>query len=333
MPHSDPVDPADPAEAVTDVLGEPWLAETIDLGEDHEGPLVATLVSHRSPRPSGRAVLYVHGFADYFFQTEFAQWWVERGYDFYALDLRKYGRSIRPGQTPTYVTDLADYDAELDVAWQRITERDGHGQVVVAAHSTGGLVTSLWLDRRRHAALVGLVLNSPWLDLQGSVLLRTVGTAVIKQLGARQPMREIRRDVSGLYGRSLHRDHGGEWDFDLTWKPLESFAVYVGWLRAVRTGHARLQRGLDVPAPVLVLSSDRSAVPTEMGDEVHSADIVLEVPQIRRWATALGAHVTYVAVPGARHDVVLSRPDARRRAYDEIERWHRAYVGEATHPG
>ena len=318
---------------VTDVLGEPWLAETIDLGEDHEGPLVATLVSHRSPRPSGRAVLYVHGFADYFFQTGFAQWWLERGYDFYALDLRKYGRSIRPGQTPTYVTDLADYDAELDVAWQRITERDGHEQVVVAAHSTGGLVTSLWLDRRRPAELVGLVLNSPWLDLQGSVLLRTVGTAVIKQLGARQPMREIRRDVSGLYGRSLHRDHGGEWDFDLSWKPLESFAVYVGWLRAVRTGHARLQRGLDVPAPVLVLSSDRSTVPTEMGDDVHTADIVLEVPQIRRWATALGAHVTYVAVPGARHDVVLSRPEARERAYAEIERWHRAYVeGDPTAP-
>lgn len=325
--------PHDPLEAVTDVLGEPWLAETIELGEDHEGPLVATLVSHRTPRPSRRAVLYVHGFADYFFQTEFAQWWLERGYDFYALDLRKYGRSIRPGQTPTYVTDLADYDAELDVAWQRITERDGHEQVVVAAHSTGGLVTPLWLDRRRPSQLAGVVLNSPWLDLQGSVLLRTLGTAVIKQLGARQPMREIRRDVSGLYGRSLHRDHGGEWDFDLTWKPLESFAVYVGWLRAVRTGHARLQRGLDVAAPVLVLSSDRSTVPTEMGDDVHSADIVLEVPQIRRWATALGAHVTYVAVPGARHDVVLSRPEARRRAYAELERWHRAYVGETPHPG
>ena len=325
--------PHDPVEAVTDVLGEPWLAETIQLGEDHEGPLVATLVSHRTPRPSRHAVLYVHGFADYFFQTEFAQWWLERGYDFYALDLRKYGRSIRPGQTPTYVTDLADYDAELDVAWQRITERDGHEQVVVAAHSTGGLVTPLWLDRRRPSQLAGVVLNSPWLDLQGSVLLRTLGTAVIKQLGARQPMREIRRDVSGLYGRSLHRDHGGEWDFDLTWKPLESFAVYVGWLRAVRTGHARLQRGLDVAAPVLVLSSDRSTVPTEMGDDVHTADIVLEVPQIRRWATALGAHVTYVAVPGARHDVVLSRPEARQRAYVELERWHRAYVGETPHPG
>ena len=52
-------------------------------------------------------MLHVHGFADYFFQTEYAEWWNARGYDFYALDLRKYGRSIRDHQTPNYVTDLA----------------------------------------------------------------------------------------------------------------------------------------------------------------------------------------------------------------------------------
>ncbi|ANH39778.1 Phospholipase YtpA [Nocardioides dokdonensis FR1436] len=316
----------EPVHTETDVLGDPWVAETLDLGTDDEGPVVATLVSRRAAEPTGRAVLYVHGFADYFFQVEFAEWWLERGYDFYALDLRKYGRSLREHQTPTYVTDLHEYDADLRAAWDRVTGRDGHDHVVVAAHSTGGLVTSLWLDEQRPPQLAGLVLNSPWLDMQGSLLLRTVGTAVINQLGARQPMREIRRDVSGFYGRSLHRDHDGDWDFDLAWKPVESFAVYVGWLRAVRAGHARLQRGLDVPAPVLVLSSDRSAAPTEMGEDVHSTDIVLEVPRIRRWATAVGSLVTYVAVPGARHDVVLSRPAARERAYAEIDRWHRAYV-------
>ena len=60
----------------------------------------------------------MHGFADYFFQTGYAEWWTERGYDFYALDLRKYGRSLRPHQTPNYVTDLREYFAELDAAWQ-----------------------------------------------------------------------------------------------------------------------------------------------------------------------------------------------------------------------
>ncbi|MAO80900.1 alpha/beta hydrolase [uncultured Nocardioides sp.] len=312
----------------TDVLGPPWEAETLDLGHDEEGPVVATLVSRRAAHPTGRAVLHVHGFADYFFQVEYAAWWLERGYDFYALDLRKYGRSLLPGQTANHVTDLAVYDEELDAAWSLITGRDDHDHVVVSAHSTGGLTLPLWLDRRRPEALAGVVLNSPWLDLQGSALLRTIGTLVLKEIGRRRPRQEIKREVNGLYGRSLHRDHDGEWDFDLAWKPLESFRVHAGWLRAVREGHARLQQGLDVPAPVLVLSSDRSSLPVEMDEDVHVTDVVLEVPQIRRWATAVGAHVTYVAVPGARHDVVLSRRPARERVYAELERWHAAYVAD-----
>ena len=89
-----------------DVLGAPYTAETIRFPPDDEGPVVATLVRRPADEPTGRAVLHVHGFADYFFQTEYAEWWTARGYDFYALDLRKYGRSILPHQTPNYVSDL-----------------------------------------------------------------------------------------------------------------------------------------------------------------------------------------------------------------------------------
>ncbi len=99
-----------------------------------------------------------------------------------------------------------------------------------------------------------------------------------------------------------------------------------GWLRAIRQGHAELQAGLAVPAPVLVMSSDRSSWPKEMGDDVHRRDVVLDVRQIRRWAPSVGTHVTYVAVPGARHDVVLSLPEVRVVVYDELDRWATAYL-------
>lgn len=311
-----------------DVLGEPYSAETIELPDDDEGPVVATLVRRPADVPTTKAVLHVHGFADYFFQTGYAEWWNERGYDFYAIDLRKYGRSIRPHQTPNYVGDLREYFPDLDEAWSRVVDRDEHSKVVLSAHSTGGLVAPLWANERgsRLEGLAGMVLNSPWLDLQGSALLRTVGTAVLKQVGRHRPRREVPRRVDGLYARSLHRDHDGEWEFDLSWKPLKSWPVFAGWLAAVRHGHAELHRGLDVRCPVLVLSSDRSSVPAEMGEDVHRHDIVLDVAHIRRWATAIGPHVTCVAVAGARHDVVLSLPGPRERAYDEIARWHAAYV-------
>lgn len=323
-----------PADVDADVLGPDYRVETISLPPDDEGAVVATLVTRRPERPLGRAVLHVHGFADYFFHDEYARWWTDRGWTFYAVDLRKYGRSLREHQTPHFVADLSEYFAEIDLAWWRITQRDGHREVVVSAHSTGGLTVPLWAHERRPDELVGMVLNSPWLDMQGSAWLRSpAATIALERLGARRPLQEIPRRVSEVYGRSLHRDHGGEWDYDLDWKPLESRPVYVGWLRAVRRGHARLHAGLDVPGPVLVLSSARSTFTEPTDEAVRSSDIVLDVEQIRRWASSIGRHVTSVAVEGAVHDMVLSRPDVRRRVYDVLDTWLGAWVGPAGPEG
>jgi alpha-beta hydrolase superfamily lysophospholipase len=308
----------------TDVLGAPYTVETFVLRPDAEGALEANLVRLRAATPTRRAVLYVHGFCDYFFQTEYARWWADRGWDFYALDLRRYGRSLREHHTPGYVEDLSEYHEELDLAWQAITARDGHGEVLLSAHSTGGLTLALWAHERGHP-LAGLVLNSPWVDMHGPFWLR-LGSNVVRQLGSYQPRREIPRSVSPFYGHALHRDFQGEWDYDLAWKPVESWPVYVGWLRAIRRGQALLHRGLQVKAPVLVLTSGATGQPKEMGEEVFTTDIVLDVDQMRRWATEVGRHVTVVAVEGAIHDVVLSRPEARRRAYAQLDRWLTAYV-------
>ena len=136
----------DPQEA-TDVLGAPYTARTLPLRPDDEGAVVATLVSRRAARPTNRAVLHVHGFADYFFQTVAADWWVERGYDFYALDLRKYGRSWLPHQTPTYVADVTTYYEDLDAALAVVASE--HDHVVMSAHSTGGLTVPLWMHDRQ----------------------------------------------------------------------------------------------------------------------------------------------------------------------------------------
>jgi len=315
---------AEPGGRSADVLGVPFVAETIDLPDDAEGPVVATLVHHPAPRSRRRAVLYVHGFCDYFFQRGLAEFFAEQDYDFYALDLRKYGRSLRPHQTPNFCLDVAEYDAELDAAWQRITRRDGHEEVVVVAHSTGGLIVALWLDGRRRAgrpAPAAVVLNSPWLDLQGSVLVRTVGAQAIERVGARRPYQVIPRTVSAVYAESLHREHRGEWDFDIAWKPLDSFPVRAGWLRAIRRAQRAMHKGIDTGAPVLVLASRRTAFTPVWTEDVSAADIVLDVEQIARWSHRLGPHVTIARVDGALHDVFLSAEPVRTQAYDVTRRW------------
>lgn len=82
-----------------DILGEGYESRTIELLDDAEGPCVATLVRARPPASARMTVLYLHGRNDYFFQTEMAQRLSDAGAAFYALDMRKYGRSLRPHQT------------------------------------------------------------------------------------------------------------------------------------------------------------------------------------------------------------------------------------------
>ena len=307
-----------------DLLGDGYEQHVLELGPDPDGEGTATAVLvRRTVRPAETVrgvALYVHGFSDYFFQTELADFAAERGLAFHALDLRKSGRARRPGQTAHYVSDLALYDLELDRTLQVLAAEHPDLPVIAVAHSTGGLILPLWLDRRRPAAVAGLVLNSPWFDLQGKALHRNLTTQALRVLGKVKPMRTVPPGPT-VYGGSIHTSGTGEWDFDLALKPLAGFPVSYGWLNAIRRGHARLHRGLDVGVPSLVLRSDRTHYAAAYSAEDDRADTVLDVRQIARWAGCLGGETTVVPVAGARHDVFLSLPEVRKHAYDRLDGW------------
>lgn len=320
-----------------DVLPGYWQL-TIPLGTDPagEGDIAATLVrrgSEADARAADHAVLAVHGYTDYFFHTALADHFAGRGFAFYALDLRKCGRSRRDGQTPHFITDLAHYDAELGQALAVIGAQTGPAQVLVYGHSAGGLIVSLWLDRLRarrapaHAGVGGLVLNSPFLDLHGPAVLRHAATStLLAGLSRFRSKGVVRSPRPGGYGTTLHRDFGGEFDYDLQWKPVGGFPITLGWLHAVRRGQARLHRGLDVGVPSLILRSDHSVREVADPTAMHCGDAVLDVAQIARWSGCIGDRTTVVPVADAKHDVFLSLPQPRRTAYRQLDRWLDHYL-------
>ncbi|MCX4094233.1 alpha/beta hydrolase [Nocardia sp. alder85J] len=328
-PAATPPEPAQSDSWQPDVLGEGYQQLTLPLGPDPDGEsaVVATLIRHTEPVPQPRgAVLYVHGFTDYFFQKHLAEHFAARGYRFYALDLRKCGRSQRAGQTPHYVSDLALYDEELNRALALIRAETGL-PVLLNAHSTGGLVLPLWLDRLERAEGVaaqgvsGLALNSPWFDLQGPKFYRHVGTVAINGLGRVRAMSRMPSAGVSTYGASLHHSASGEWDYNLDWKPLTGYPVHFGWLRAIRQGHARLHRGLDVGVPALILRSKLTTFMRRYGPAADVSDTVLDVRQIQRWSGCLGQRTTIVPIEGARHDVFLSSAPVRKHAFAELDAW------------
>jgi alpha-beta hydrolase superfamily lysophospholipase len=311
----------------TDILGLPYERQTIELGSDDEGPVVATLVRRRAEHPTTRAVLYVHGFNDYFFQAHLADHYVGRGFDFYAIDLRKHGRSLLPHQTPNYVHRLSDYFAELDEATRIIRERDGHDRLLVNAHSTGGLTAALWVHRDRDAGVVdGMFLNSPFFELNVARMTRETLGPVYDVVARFRPYTKVRSAASAVYGQSIHADHRGEWKYDTAWKPIVGFTPRAGWLATIRAGQARLHAGLDIPVPVLVACPTRSYKRPTWSEAARGADTVLDVEHVARWAPSLGRQVTIVRIEGGLHDLTLSAPAVRERVFAELDRWIAAYL-------
>ncbi|MBP1326569.1 alpha-beta hydrolase superfamily lysophospholipase [Leucobacter exalbidus] len=333
-----------------DILGDGFECTDLELGVDDEGPAVATLVRakptrrpwltrmfHGKRRLADTRVLYVHGWSDYFFQRDLAAYWTAQGATFYALDLRKYGRSLREGQTAGYCDDLEEYHEEIELALAIMREDAGEpatvaepdaepaqrrGRLILMGHSTGGLVLSLWADRNP-GQCDALILNSPWLEFQ----LAGPGRNLLKplvNLGARVNAREMVPQLDyGFYTRAqrLAATKNELDDVNLVWRPERSHPVLTGWLRAVLDGHARVSHGLSIETPVGVLLSARSAFTLRWNEECARADTVLEVDEIARAALKLGPTVTMMRIDGGLHDVFLSAAEPRAAAYTALDRW------------
>ncbi len=301
---------------------------TIDLSDapvyagEPEGSLRATLVRRNAP-VRRRAMLYLHGWSDYFFQKHLAEEMAADDYDFYALDLRRYGRSLRQGQLAGFVTDLSAYHVEIDEA-VRIIRDEGHDELVLMGHSTGGLIAALWANVHP-GAIEGLVLNSPWLELHGYPAVRPALLPMFSAARSLSPTAVLPLTETGFYRRSISASEEGAWDYNLNLKGDKAFSVRVGWLAAIMQGHAKVSAGLTVDAPVEVLISDRSDFRRKWSEELRSADIVLDVDTLASRAANLGRHVTLVRIEGGMHDLALSDEPARSRYFEEIRRWLAAY--------
>ncbi|WP_323958480.1 alpha/beta fold hydrolase [Arthrobacter sp. JZ12] len=339
-----------------DHLGDGFALTELDLGADDEGPCVATLISYTPPLPDLKpdlrstarrvvrrvtggnepavpvqAVLYVHGWSDYFFQRELARFFTDRGIAFYALDLRKYGRSLRDWQTPGYVGDLSEYDdditAALDTLSADVVAKTGAVPtgITLMAHSTGALIASLWANRFP-GRVTSLILNSPWLDVQGSSIVRSTTQGLLEPITRFRPKARLKLPEFGFYWRSISNQADGEWELDGRWRPQFGFPIRAGWLTAVLSGHTQVRKGLDIDAPVLVLASSKSTISPVWNEAMLASDSVLDVTVMTQRALQLGRHVTVCRFDGALHDTLLSPAPVRERVYAELERWVQCYT-------
>lgn len=304
--------------------GDGYEIERVEQPDDYSGRVVSTVI-RRLPdgEKSSRAVLYIHGYNDYFFQRELGREFNDSGYGFYAVDLRKYGRSLLPHQRRYEARDMNEYFADIDSAITRM-RRDGVTDIVLMGHSTGGLITSLYMENQPASEIKAMILNSPFLDWNFSGFMRNIAIPIAASVGAWLPDIEMSQGDDTTYGESLLKSKHGEWEYDTTLKLLEPAPITLGWVSAIDRGHKRLMKnGRVINVPIYLMRSRRSVYLDGWSLEANSGDAVLNVDSISSRGRRLGRNVTEAIVESGLHDLVLSRPSVRRAVYVAMFRWLR----------
>lgn len=304
-----------------DVLGTGYESLEIVMPNDYEGKVICTLVRKKAPQETHKAVLYVHGFVDYFFQTEMAERFNAQGFDFYALDLRKYGRSHLPHQRFYNVLNLSEYDADLDAAI-KIIEDEGHSHILLSGHSTGGLTTTLYAAHHpHHPSIQGLWLNSPFYDFNMRDFEKKYLVPKIAKLAEKFPNLQFPSRLNKYYVPSLHQIYHGEWVFNLEWKKPSMPLVSISFVNAIYQAQKEIHQGLTLNIPTLLMHSHQTTYPLRFNRAAQTSDVILNVKDMIKQAKKFTGDVEMCEIRDGLHDLVLSKRDVREKVYQSLFQW------------
>lgn len=305
-----------------DILKNGFEQTIIHQPSDYEGEVIATLIRKQGIAASTKAVLYIHGFNDYFFQEQLADEFIKNGFHFYALDLRKYGRSILTNQKKNNLRSLSEYYPDIDEALS-IIKKEGNKEVVLFGHSTGALIITLYAKVRKEKSLFdALICNSPFYDFNGPLFQKKTLLPMLSLLGRLNPDLALPIGFSKFYGKSLHTSEFGEWDYNLLWKPHLAHSINAGWVSAIHQAHLQFSKGISISKPILILHSAKSVYLSKWSDEMFEGDAILSVKDIVEKSKLIQSpNKELVCFKGGIHDLILSKKLVRDSVYKTIFEW------------
>lgn len=311
-----------------DIL-EGYESRYVNQGEAFDGPCRSTIIRLKDEKGSKRAFLYVHGFNDYFFQSEMGRIYVDSGYNFYAVDLRRYGRSRLPWQYPFNVRDQKEYFADIDSALAQI-RRDGNTEITLGGHSTGGLTVILYAaEKGEDIGVDRVVTNSPFLAWNFSPFMQKVAIPAVSSIGGIFKNSKIKQGKCDGYAYSLLKQYDGFWTYNTNWKMIYSPPVTMSWIRAISKAQGEVKKKREnIKVPLLVMHSSRKIDGCNFTPEFMTGDAVLDPFAIQKIGETLGydrKNTVVCTIDSGLHDLILSEPVPRQAAYDSIFKFIRMH--------
>lgn len=301
-----------------DIL-EGYEARYVNQGEAFDGPCRSTIIRKLNKKGSKKAYLYIHGFNDYFFQSDMGERFVDSGYNFYAVDLRRYGRSREPWQYPFNIRKQEEYFDDIDSAINQII-RDGNIDITLSGHSTGGLTVTLYgAVRGLDVPVNRIVTDSPFLAWNFNSFMRNFAIPLVSGWGKIFKNTKIKQSKCDGYAYSLLKEYYGEWEYNTDWKMIYSPPVTASWVNAIQSAQKKIMKNKhNIMVPILVMHSSRKIDGCNYTPEFQTGDAVLDPFMLQERGIQLGSRRIVCAIDSGLHDLILSREKVRDAAYDTI---------------
>lgn len=327
-----------PKTTVTDTSWHPdilpgYEARFVNQGNQFDGPCRSTIVRLKAKEKSRKGYLYIHGFNDYFFQAEMGQRFVDSGYHFYAVDLRRYGRSKEPWQYPYNIRDMKKYYDDIDSALVQM-KLDGISDITLGGHSTGGLiVTAYAIDKSDAIPVDRIVTDSPFYAWNFNSTYRHLLIPSVRNISVLFKNIKIPQGHCDGYAYSLLKEFDGEWTYNTDWKMIYSPPVTSSWVGQVQSTQNKVKKHGDrLRVPLLVMHSSRKVDGCNYTPDFRYGDAVLDPAMINEVGLKIKSRspreVVVCTIDSGLHDLILSELPHRTAAYDSIF----SFIRHTTNP-
>ena len=292
------------------------LLKTYNKFEITNSDLSITRLYIKTKSINNKALIWIPGYNDYYYNFYVGEKFLNNGFDIYALKLRRYKQENL--KDIFYCDDLNEYIEDINNIFPKILEKN-YKKIVLYGHSMGGLVSSIYCKEGEYKDKIShLILNSPFFDFKLGFFEKIFLYYIVYYISYLFPKKLI-RPLDFNKKNYLTLNIKKRFYLNDKYKLHILSPVYASWIKTIIDYQYKIQyQNLNLNIPILVLYCEKSSNFTNSN---QTGDDTLNINDIKKYSNNLGKNLKTYQFNNAIHDIFSSTLDIINKALDITFNW------------
>ena len=263
-----------------------------------------------------KAIIWIPGFNDYFYNFYIGNKFVENGYDIYAISLNNY--MTNQNENKFNCNSSSEIINSIDKLIEEIINIKLYNNYYLYGHSMGGLIAVNYLEYGKYKNLFKkLILNSPFFDFNLDTITKFILNYIIYYLAYLFPRCELRKKT--YVPNYLSLNISKRFYINLNYKTDYLCQIYFSWIKSISTLQYNIFRSrINLKIPIFVLYCDKTTI---FENDNMVGDDTLNVEDIDYYSDNIGDNVKKIKVKNSIHDIFSSSIQVINYAFNKTLEW------------